>query len=332
MGARRDLGNGLNMSEALQPLQPLVSVVMPVGGRPRHVSGAVRQISLWREQASPDVEFIIVMQGIEKKDGDSIRQGLSNWDQSRIIEVTGVGGIGEARNVGLRSARGVFVLFLDSDDDSFPTSILPVLNQLKDEPVDVVQFSHAEIRAEGAGLAPIQIARSSLLGPGLTGQIFHRAGVWRFAIRIDFLQVHEIEFPSASYAEDLVFLVDLAAASPRFEQRMDLAYVHHLSGDGASASSMRSPSRVWIAQDLLGTRAKAIHDRRLRAVVKFWLFRISARGAARLPVSGRGRWQLMRSAIWGLTAGAADLGRSGLLSSGFGTTPKKVRPPSEVRS
>jgi hypothetical protein len=205
-----------------------------------------------------------------------------------------------------------------------------VLRQLKDEPVDVIQFSHAEARAEETGTATSRPAASTPLGPGLAGQIVHRAGVWRFAIRSDFLQACNLSFPPASYAEDLVFLVDLAAANPRFEQRMELGYVHFLSHEGASANSMQSPSRVWIAQDLLTARLKVIEDERLRAIVKLWLFRISVRGAAKLPISGRGRWQLMRVSIWGLATGAAGLIHSWMLAPGFGTTTITGSPQSEV--
>ena len=97
---------------------PLVSVVIPTRNRPGQLREAVMSVLT---QTLKAVEAIVVIDG---KDEDSVRM-LAEIKDDRVVVIaleTGVGG-SEARNVGMRAARGKWIALLDDDDFFLPTKL-----------------------------------------------------------------------------------------------------------------------------------------------------------------------------------------------------------------
>ena len=90
----------------------LVSVVIPTRGRPqwvvRAVTSALSQSYLW-------LEVIVVADGRDPETALALR-GIDD-ERLRLIELGEPAGGSEARNVGVRAARGEWVAFLDDDDE-----------------------------------------------------------------------------------------------------------------------------------------------------------------------------------------------------------------------
>jgi glycosyltransferase involved in cell wall biosynthesis len=88
---------------------PLVTAVIPAYNAERFVADAVESVLA---QTYPSVECIVVDDG--STDGTS--RTLSRFGTAIQLIATPNGGVSRARNVGIRSARGEFVAFLDADD------------------------------------------------------------------------------------------------------------------------------------------------------------------------------------------------------------------------
>jgi len=93
----------------------LVSVVVPTRGRPELVTQAVT--SAFKQDVS-NIEVIVVMDG---EDG-ATRAALEAMEDARlrVIDLAVSVGGAEARNVGVRAARGKWIAFLDDDDEWRP--------------------------------------------------------------------------------------------------------------------------------------------------------------------------------------------------------------------
>src|SRR5579862_5510174 len=92
---------------------PAVSIITPTKNRLTLLRETIHSV---QQQTSPDWEHIIVDDG--STDGtDEFVLGLAETD-SRVRYIPRPGGEGAnvCRNLGLRSSRGEFVVFLDSDD------------------------------------------------------------------------------------------------------------------------------------------------------------------------------------------------------------------------
>src|SRR2546426_11076997 len=96
--------------------QPLVSVVIPSYRQAQFLSPALESVFA---QTYPAVEPIVVNDG---SDDDTETVAAGYGDRIRYIWKPN-GGPSGARNVGLRAARGEYVLFLDGDDLLHPESL-----------------------------------------------------------------------------------------------------------------------------------------------------------------------------------------------------------------
>ena len=102
---------------------PYFSVIIPTYNRLPLLREALESV---RVQSFKDFEIIVVDDGSE--DGtacvvsEMINKSWGGWIQLRIIVQENLGP-GEARNRGIREARGKFVAFLDSDDLWFPWTL-----------------------------------------------------------------------------------------------------------------------------------------------------------------------------------------------------------------
>jgi glycosyltransferase involved in cell wall biosynthesis len=103
---------------------PLVTAVIPTRDRPGLLSKAVSSALC---QDYPRIEIVVVVDGA---DPDTI-QALKRFDDTRlrIIPVPEHVGGAEARNLGVRSAHGEWIAFLDDDDEWLPTKIKRQIKQ-----------------------------------------------------------------------------------------------------------------------------------------------------------------------------------------------------------
>jgi glycosyltransferase involved in cell wall biosynthesis len=99
-------------------MNPLVSAVIPTRNRPRLVCRAVRSAL---NQTYTNLELIVVVDGPDQFTVESLE--ALHEPRLRIVALReNVGGC-EARNTGVREARGEWIAFLDDDDEWLPEKI-----------------------------------------------------------------------------------------------------------------------------------------------------------------------------------------------------------------
>ena len=97
---------------------PLVSVVIPTRRRPQLVARAIDSVLA---QSFEDFEIIVIVDGADD-DTLSILRAQTDPRLHYIVNPTAVGG-GEARNIGVRRARGQWIALLDDDDEWLPEKL-----------------------------------------------------------------------------------------------------------------------------------------------------------------------------------------------------------------
>ena len=131
----------------------LVSVIVPCGGRVRYLEAALRSVAA---QTDPDWEIVLV---------NDARSPVVAALAGRLgIPVTVVDGPGEgpasARNTGIATARGGWLLFLDDDDLLSPEAIATLRATLDRNPESAWAAGRlAYIDAAGAPLAKLHPGR-----------------------------------------------------------------------------------------------------------------------------------------------------------------------------
>jgi glycosyltransferase involved in cell wall biosynthesis len=118
------------MAERLGPEEPLFSVVVPTYNRPMMLERAVESV---RRQGLEDFELIVVDDGSKELDGSVERAD----PRVRVLRSPVNSGAAAARNLGLWSARGRYISFLDDDDEYLPSFLGATWQCLKDTPPEV---------------------------------------------------------------------------------------------------------------------------------------------------------------------------------------------------
>ncbi len=148
--------------------EPRVSVVVPTYRRPELLCRAVDSVL---RQSFVETEVIVVDDnGLGHPMQEATQQALqASFDDPRLHYIAneqGVGG-GEARNVGIRAARGEYIAFLDDDEDWLPEKLA--------EQVRLLDQAQSEVGVVDTGfydLKPGRKARKAL--PKMQGWIFER--------------------------------------------------------------------------------------------------------------------------------------------------------------
>jgi glycosyltransferase involved in cell wall biosynthesis len=97
---------------------PLVSVVIPTRNRPEFL---LRAISSVLNQTYRNLEIVVIVDGPDSATMTAM-QDVSG-PNVRVIELPQNVGGSEARNTGVRNAKGEWIAFLDDDDEWLPTKI-----------------------------------------------------------------------------------------------------------------------------------------------------------------------------------------------------------------
>lgn len=120
---------------------PVFSIIMPVYNVEKYVSQAIESVL---SQSYRDFELIIVNDCSPDK-SLSICESYAEKDKRiRIISLSQNGGLSNARNVGMQSMRGDYVLFLDSDDWWEPSLLETVSQVIEKTHPEMIFFGYAD--------------------------------------------------------------------------------------------------------------------------------------------------------------------------------------------
>jgi len=102
----------------LQDTPPLVSAVIPTRNRPELVCRAVRSAL---SQTYPNIEVVVVIDGVDPATSAALETIQDS--RLRVVPLEESFGGSQARNIGVREARGEWIGLLDDDDEWLPTKI-----------------------------------------------------------------------------------------------------------------------------------------------------------------------------------------------------------------
>jgi glycosyltransferase involved in cell wall biosynthesis len=114
----RELVTGRQLSMNTNESSPLVSAVIPTRNRPDLVCRAIRTVL---SQTYRNIEIVVVVDGRDSATIEAL--GQFSGANLRILALESSVGGSEARNLGVRNARGTWVALLDDDDEWMPTKI-----------------------------------------------------------------------------------------------------------------------------------------------------------------------------------------------------------------
>lgn len=188
-----------------------ISVIIPVYNIEGYIEKCIRSAA---EQDFCDLEILAVDDGSTDESGKICDELKSAYNCLRVLHKEN-GGLSDARNFGLRSARGKYVFFLDGDDFLLPGALKSLFFDAEGQNADVVIGKAELLRPVSAMERYEKIAEESfLMHRPYTGKEYLlgclkggalRVEAWRCLYRREFLLENGLEFKFGIYHEDEEF-------------------------------------------------------------------------------------------------------------------------------
>ncbi|MBC7228963.1 MAG: glycosyltransferase [Actinobacteria bacterium] len=274
------------MASAGRSSIPLVSVILPTYNRAPSLARAIESVL---NQSYGEIEVLVVDDGSV----DGTMGLIRGFDDPRLryFRLERNAGAAHARNVGLRSARGEYIAFQDSDDEWMPDKLHRQLRALEDHPEAAVAYTDMiwvsdDGRREYMSAPEVDMGR--LVGrDGREYQVF-RLGIQTVLARA--YCIHEIGFFDETLPRfiDLDFMIRLSIKYPFVYLREPLVVYHSSQGISANVYNEYLARRMLLAK----------YEERMRGEKSFLGHQYFCMGRA-LMRSGRfaeGRRWLLRSA------------------------------------
>lgn len=227
---------------------PMVSVVMPVYNVEAYLPQCLRSLT---GQTLQDIEILCIDDGSDDRSAEIVQE-FAAGDPRVVLLRQAHEGVSAARNLGIETARGQYIAFVDSDDWVDPDMLWKMTERAREQDADVVVCS-AEVHFDSdctdsprrrqslmaALTAPADLVLDSD-GNAVPWEILDRPGAWPFIwnklIRADLLHSRNIRFSrNLALGEDGVFLQLLFQYAARTAFMEDALY-HYRYQRKASAT------------------------------------------------------------------------------------------------
>ncbi len=254
-----------------------VSVIVPTY---RSGEGLLRVVQSLRNQTLPADEFevIFIDDGSPDDTWERLQHVRAEHSNVSIQRIENSGWPSRPRNIGIESARGEYVLFMDHDDELYPDALRAGYEFAKRNNADVLNGKEARTDHPkwAIGAYPgnidnvLDTDRALPLTPMNPHKLYRRA----------FLNEHEIRFPEGRRVlwEDIYFNVDAQRHARVISTLADTPFYHWVQTDENNSSTFATdPTEYWrnmrwlleyVAENLDGKqRDQLLHSQYLNKVL-----------------------------------------------------------------
>ena len=240
------LNSKINFMRRENKSQPLVSIIMPCFNAAATLPAAIESVL---NQSYPAFELII----IDDKSTDQSASIIDDYsridDRIKLFSNSGRRGVSNARNIGIRSAVGQYICFLDADDFYFSRSLEIRIAKLQQDGCKVIYGSYYRLLNDGRKIfvdPPERVKYSDML---LVNHIGNLTGLYDAGYFGNVLQDETRHEDYAMWCR-LIAKVDFA-----YKASSEPLGVYRVSNDSLSGNKIKSFYWHWIVlRDVLKIR------------------------------------------------------------------------------
>ena len=224
-----------------------VSVILPVYNVERYLEQCLDSIV---GQTLKDIEIICVDDGSTDNSLNILKNYQKKDSRIRLIEQKNAGA-GAARNVGMRTACGQCLSFLDSDDFFEPDMLEKAYECLEQYQADFVVFDSDQFHMDKQEFVDVPwVFRKQEIPPympfshrELTDNVFKVfvGWAWDKLYRRSFVEAHALQFQEQRTSNDLLFVFSAFVLAKRIAV-VDQVLAHQRRGSSTSLSVTREKS------------------------------------------------------------------------------------------
>ena len=186
---------------------PKVSIIVPVYNVEKYIEKCLESLV---NQTLEDIEIIVVNDGTKDNSKEKILQYLEKNPQKIVYLEKENGGLSDARNYGMKVAKGEYIAFLDSDDYIEKNMYEEMYKKAKEENSDMVECdflweylnSEKKVIKQKKDIGKIYESKKQML-------VDVRVVAWNKIIKREILEKTKIQFPVGLRYEDVEFTYKL---------------------------------------------------------------------------------------------------------------------------
>lgn len=223
---------------------PLVSIIVPVHNAERFLDAAFDSIC---SQSYGNLDIVAVDDGSTDSSASKLETRKQKDSRIRVFKQVNRGA-GAARNMGLREAKGEYVIFLDADDLFDSEMISKSIEKILETGADIVAFKFCRLSPDGNCSKPLGLN---------TGYLTPQTGVfswhdcpdrilsivnptpWNKLYRRAFLVENDLRFEEISSTNDITFAAVSVAMASKIALMPD-SFVTYRIGESGSITSTKS--------------------------------------------------------------------------------------------
>lgn len=233
---------------------PVITVIVPVYNVEKYLDECLKSLSC---QTFPDYEIICVNDGST----DGSRRILTEWESRipymRVIDREN-GGLSAARNTGLETAKGEYVVFVDSDDWVEPAMLSQLANEMNG--TDIICFACRRTDNNSYDILKPESNKGwdYYNQHALESRIVPFVCIWQRCYRREFLMANHLQFREGILHEDNEFTPRVCLRAKSVKVIPDVLYHYRVRpGSIMTTRGLRSKeSLLLIANDLAALFAR----------------------------------------------------------------------------
>ena len=201
------------------------SIIIPHHNIPQLLERCLKSIPLM-----DDMEVIVVDDNSNPQLVDFNNfPGMERMNTTCILDKKG-GGAGYARNVGMKHAKGKWLIFADADD-FFTDDFYDIINKYKDDDAQVILFKADSVDSDSLVKSDRDVKIDKAIDMAIQGKITNKEASlvsptpWCRMIRRDFVEERQIKYEEVRNSNDVMFAVKTTCWAENLKVADDVLYV-----------------------------------------------------------------------------------------------------------
>ena len=189
--------------------KPLISIIVPFYNSGKLIANSVNSL---KQQKEKNFEVIFINDGSKDNSRDILKELLEDSNFTYRLIDKGNEGVSIARNLGIKEAKGEYLIFLDADDAIHEDLIKELNKKLKDsEPFDIIYWGWDKVDLSGKVIDKYEDHYEYIknIDSFIKDFMLHNFWIWTgsAAYNKNFLINNNIFFPERIFfAEDVNFI------------------------------------------------------------------------------------------------------------------------------
>lgn len=210
---------------------PIISFIIPIG----KMSG---RLQFLKENLNKcvglDVEVVLVHDHFDEATCQEIRvisDGISPLVNIKLLE-TEQRGVSEARNLGMKSANGTWIAFVDSDDQFIPSLYVEMVLAASKEGNEIAVGNFTKFDVDSKVLTPVKLLdKRSRISFSRLGR---NPGLWRWAFLNS--RIMKCSFKPLPIGEDIDFLLQVNPSDAEIHYFDTCIYLYSVNFQGQATA------------------------------------------------------------------------------------------------